>query len=159
MDVDLRGLFLTNRSVGHEMAKRGRGAIVNIASIAGILTAPLHAYSPAKSAVFQLTQNLAAEWGRSEVRVNAVSPGFVRTPVLAQAIKDGHRDVTELERNSAWTGCFLQNQLRVSWPFFLSDEADGVTGANFPVDNGWLVTVHRIRWGGLSQTGAVSGRV
>lgn len=149
MDVDLLGVFLTNRCFARAMAKRGRGAIVNIASIAGMRAAPLHVYSPAKAAVIHLTQNLAADWGRSGLRVNSVSPGFVRTPILKQAIADGHRDVSLLEQNSALGRLLEPEQIARATAFLLSDDADGITGVNLPVDNGWLVTGSLHTWGGL----------
>ena len=58
------------------MLARRRGSIVNIASIAGMRSMPLHAYAPAKAAVIAITECLAAEWGPAGVRVNAVSPGY-----------------------------------------------------------------------------------
>lgn len=149
MNVDLRGVFLTNRCFGQAMAKRGKGAIVNIASISGMRATPLHAYSPAKAAVIQLTQNLAADWGRSGVRVNAVSPGFVLTPILKQAIEDGHRDARVLEENSALGRLLEPGQIAKAVAFLLSAEAEAITGVNLPVDNGWLVTGSLHTWGGL----------
>ena len=79
VDIDLRGTFMVARSVGVRMAQRRHGAIVNVASVAGMTSGPIHAYTAAKAGVIQVTQTLAAEWGRLGVRVNAVSPGFTRT--------------------------------------------------------------------------------
>jgi NAD(P)-dependent dehydrogenase (short-subunit alcohol dehydrogenase family) len=76
INIDLRGTFLLARSVGERMAQRRHGAIVNVASVAGMTSGPIHAYTAAKAGVIQITQTLAAEWGRSGVRVNAVSPRF-----------------------------------------------------------------------------------
>ncbi len=71
INIDLRGTFLVARSVGERMAKRQHGAIVNVASVAGMTSGPIHAYTAAKAGVIQITQTLSAEWGRAGVRVNA----------------------------------------------------------------------------------------
>lgn len=63
--VNLDGVFHANRAFGPGMAARGQGAIVNIASTAGMGGSPLHAYGPAKAAVINLTECLAGEWGRA----------------------------------------------------------------------------------------------
>ena len=89
VNIDLRGTFLVARSVGVKMAERRHGAIVNVASVAGMTSGPIHAYTAAKAGVIQITQTLAAEWGRSGVRVNAVSPGFTRTAMLEAGIASG----------------------------------------------------------------------
>ena len=87
--VDLRGTFLMCRAVGPRMAARRSGSIVNVASVVGVTSAPVHGYGPAKAAVINLTMTLAAEWGSAGVRVNAVSPGFTRTPALEAGIQHG----------------------------------------------------------------------
>ena len=107
--VDQRGVWLGCVLFGGRMVERRRGSIVNIASIVSLRAVPLHAYGPAKAAVASMTANLAAEWGPSGVRVNAVSPGFVRTPALEAEIEAGRRDLALLKATrrsagrSAWT--------------------------------------------------------
>src|SRR5262249_21404774 len=98
INIDLRGTFLVARSVGLRMAQRRFGAIVNVASVAGMSSGPIHAYVAAKAGVIQLTQSMAAEWGRSGVRVNAVSPGFTRTAQLEAGIDSGALDRDLLAR-------------------------------------------------------------
>lgn len=85
--IDLRGTYLCCRQFGSEMAERGRGAIVNIASVAGMRSGPLHSYAPAKAGVISLTECLAGEWGPKGVRVNCVSPGFTLTPALERLFR------------------------------------------------------------------------
>ena len=99
--IDQRGTYVASVAFGRRMAKRGRGCIINIASVAGMRSMPLHAYAPAKAAVIAITECLAAEWGRSGVRVNVVSPGYTLTPQLQAAIDKGKRDVSKLNENSA----------------------------------------------------------
>ena len=76
--VDQRGTYVASVAFGRRMVSRRRGAIINIASVAGMRSMPLHAYGPAKAAVIATTECLAAEWGPAQVRVNAVSPGYTR---------------------------------------------------------------------------------
>jgi NAD(P)-dependent dehydrogenase (short-subunit alcohol dehydrogenase family) len=85
--IDQRGTYVASVAFGQRMAERRRGSIVNIASVAGMRSTPLHAYAPAKAAVIAITECLAAEWGPAQVRVNAVSPGYTRTPPLQSAIE------------------------------------------------------------------------
>jgi NAD(P)-dependent dehydrogenase (short-subunit alcohol dehydrogenase family) len=68
INIDLRGTFLVARSVGERMATRRHGTIVNVASISGMTSGPIHAYAAAKAGVIQITQTLAAQWGRTGVR-------------------------------------------------------------------------------------------
>lgn len=147
--VDQRGTYLACLAFGRRMAARGRGAIVNIASIAGMRSMPLHAYAPAKAAVISMTECLAAEWGRSGVRVNAVSPGYTRTPALQAAIDRGQRDVTALEDNSALGRMVEPEEIAKAVAFLAGEDAAAITGANLPVDAGWLVATSWHTYQGL----------
>ena len=88
LGVNLRGLFLSCQAFGRELLARGGGSIVNIASMSGnyVVNFPQHqcAYNASKAAVTALSKSLAVEWGPRGVRVNAVSPGYVGTPLLAK---------------------------------------------------------------------------
>jgi len=149
--VDQRGTYLASVVFGKRMATRGRGSIVNIASIVGSRSAPLHAYAPAKAAVISMTECLAAEWGPAGVRVNAVSPGHTRTPALQAAIDKGERDVTTLERNNALGRMVEPVEVARAVAFLASPDAAAITGVNLPVDCGWLVTGSWHFYGGLRQ--------
>lgn len=85
MGVNFRGVFLTNQAFGREMLARGGGGIVNIASMSGnhIVNFPQRqcVYNSSKAAVVALTKSLAVEWGPRGVRVNALSPGYIDTPL------------------------------------------------------------------------------
>jgi NAD(P)-dependent dehydrogenase (short-subunit alcohol dehydrogenase family) len=89
-NIDMRGTYLCCAVFGSAMAERGRGAIVNIASVAGMVSGPLHSYGPAKAAVIHLTKTLAAEWGPRGVRVNAVSPDSPRRRPWTRALRRRH---------------------------------------------------------------------
>jgi NAD(P)-dependent dehydrogenase (short-subunit alcohol dehydrogenase family) len=76
--VNVRGTFFLSVVFGTQMAARGSGSIVNIASTTGLRSTPHHAYGVSKASVVQISRNLAAQWARSNVRVNSLSPGYVR---------------------------------------------------------------------------------
>ncbi|MDA8249277.1 MAG: SDR family NAD(P)-dependent oxidoreductase [Rhodospirillales bacterium] len=152
--IDQRGTYVACLAFGRRMAQRGRGAIVNIASVAGMRSMPLHSYSPAKAAVISITANLAAEWGPAGVRVNAVSPGYTRTPALQAAIDRGERDVANLTKLSALGRMVEPDDIARTVAFLCSADAAAITGANIPVDCGWLVTTSWLTYGGLRQPAA-----
>lgn len=84
MDVNLDGLFWCCRKVGQIMLEQGSGSIINIGSMSGIIVnkpQPQSFYNASKAAVHQLTKSLAAEWGARGVRVNAVAPTYIETPL------------------------------------------------------------------------------
>lgn len=147
--VDQRGVYMSCVAFGKRMAARGTGAIVNIASIAGLRSMPLHAYAPAKAAVIAMTEALAAEWGRSGVRVNAIAPGFVLTPALQAAIDAGERDPEALARTSALGRLVGAGEIAKACSFLASDDASAITGVTLPVDAGWLVAGSWNAYGGL----------
>ena len=147
--VDQRGTYVASVVFGVRMAARRRGSIVNIASIAGMRSMPLHTYAPAKAAVISMTECLAAEWGPAQVRVNAVSPGYTRTPALQDAIDKGQRDVSRLEASSALGRMVEPLDIARAVAFLSSDDAAAITGVNLPVDCGWLVAGSWHTYGGL----------
>ena len=147
--VDQRGVYLCCRAFGTRMAIRGAGAIVNIASVAGMRAMPLHAYAPAKAAVIAITEALAAEWGRSGVRVNAVAPGFTRTPALQAAADAGQRDLARIAAASAMGRLVDPDEIARAVAFLASDDASAITGVTLPVDAGWLVAGSWAAYGGV----------
>ena len=91
MDVNLDGVFWCCRAFGRQMLERGRGSIVNIGSMSGFIVnkpQPQTFYNASKAAVHHLTKSLAAEWGARGVRVNAVAPTYIETPLTSFGIKE-----------------------------------------------------------------------
>jgi NAD(P)-dependent dehydrogenase (short-subunit alcohol dehydrogenase family) len=154
--VDQRGTYVASVAFAKAMIARKRGSIVNIASVAGMRSMPLHAYAPAKAAVIAITECLAAEWGPSGVRVNAVSPGYTLTPALKKAIDRGERDVSSLTANAALRRLVDPAEVAKVVAFLASDAASAMTGANIPVDCGWLAATSWSTYGGLREASEAS---
>jgi len=149
VDIDFRGAYVSAVAVGNPMCRRGRGSIVLIGSTSGIRPVPLHAYGPAKAAVIAMTSNLAAEWGRSGVRVNCVSPGYTLTPMLQGMIDRGERDPSVMEGDSALGRLVAGDDIARAVAFLSSSEASAITGINLPVEAGWLSATSWHTYGGL----------
>jgi NAD(P)-dependent dehydrogenase (short-subunit alcohol dehydrogenase family) len=136
MDVTLKSIYLMSRAALPHMLEHRRGAIVNTASVAGLLgSARFSAYAAAKGGVISLTKSMATDFGKNGVRVNCVAPGPIRTPATA-----------ELEKDPVWMERQTRRMLlgRLGEPndiayavlFLASDEASWVTGATFVLDGG-----------------------
>lgn len=149
--IDQRGTYLSCLAFARAMLDRRRGSIINIASVAGMRSMPLHAYAPAKAAVISMTETLAAEWGPSGIRVNAVSPGFTMTDRMRAAIEKGMMDPKPLTSTSALHRLVEPLEVAKAVVFLASDNASAITGINLPVDCGWLAGTTWSAYGGLSD--------
>ena len=137
--ANVNGTRLICQTVGAGMAARGRGSIVTVASIAGLEPGPLVAYGPAKAAVVALTKALAGAWGRRGVRVNAVAPGYVRTPALERGLFFGLVDERRLADSTALGRLATGEEIAAAIAFLASDAAAAITGVVLPVDAGHLL--------------------
>ncbi|HSR24918.1 MAG TPA: SDR family oxidoreductase [Candidatus Eisenbacteria bacterium] len=139
LDVNLTGPFLLSRAFGQHMLQRRRGAIVNVASIAGLRGfADRAAYNASKHGLIGLTRTLAAEWGGRGIRVNAVCPSWVKTEMDdADQAGGGYTDADITE--TVPLGRFATpDDVARAIAFLLDDRLSGfVNGHSLSVDGGW----------------------
>jgi len=139
VDVHLRGSFCVSRAAGRVMVAQGSGSIVLVSSVNGVTGIPRrHAYGPAKAAIAQLARTLTCEWAAKNVRVNAIAPTYINTPMVERLSQEGKIDVPRLERRTPMGRIGEVEDVAHAAAYLLSDLSTYVTGANLPVDGGWL---------------------
>lgn len=151
MDVLLKSVFLGMKHAAPVMTAQGSGSIISTASVAGIRVgfAP-HLYSVAKCAVIHLTKTVALELGEHNIRVNAICPGFIATPLAAGRPDADESQIQQLRE----AGAASQVMGRVGEPrdianmalFLASDESEWITGREFVVDGGFEAGPPWSRW-------------
>lgn len=137
--VNYRGTLLGCQVFGRLMARAGRGAILNVGSLASFAPLSLPAYTPGKHAVLGLTGMLAAELGPQGVRVNAVAPGYTLSDGLKARIAAGERDPEAILATTALRRFVDPGDVAEAVLFLCSERAASITGVTLPVDAGWLV--------------------
>jgi NAD(P)-dependent dehydrogenase (short-subunit alcohol dehydrogenase family) len=140
MDINLLGPFLLCKYLGAGMLARGRGSIVNVASVAG-LAAVSHrcAYNASKHGLIGLTRTLAAEWGGRGVRVNAVCPGWIKTEMDVADQGSGAYTDADIVNRVPMARFARADDVAAAIAFLLDDERGGfINGVSLPVDGGWI---------------------
>ena len=137
--VNVDGGFFCAREAGRHMLGAGRGAVVNVASIMGLVGGahyPNLAYHTAKGAIVNLTRALACEWAPHGVRVNAVAPTFARTRLTEPLLADEAMAARLMQDTPM--GRFVEaEEVAAAILFLASDAASMITGVTLPVDGGW----------------------
>jgi NAD(P)-dependent dehydrogenase (short-subunit alcohol dehydrogenase family) len=148
IDINLKGQFLCSQAIGRQMIKQKHGKIINIASTAATVTTPLLcAYAASKGGVLLLTKALAAEWGKYNINVNAVSPGLTETPIIkgvAEKAPPGY-----FEGRVKRIPLKRQNQpedIANTVLFLASSESDNISGEAILVDGGVCAVLSNYVW-------------
>lgn len=140
MATNLDGVFLVSREVGQHMIRQKSGSIITIGSMSGyIVNWPFRhtAYNVSKAGVHMLCKGLATEWAEHGVRVNAIAPGYIRTELTDEVMKE-HPDVV----NNEWAKAAVQNrigsvdELVGATVYLASDAASFTTGEVIVIDGG-----------------------
>lgn len=137
MDINLKGEFLCARIIGEQMVNQKSGSIINMASVGGHLgLIGSLGYCATKGGILQMTRVLASEWARDNVRVNAVSPGYVETELVEGAMS-ARPELREKIVNRTPMGRLARPEEIVGASIFLASDASSyVTGISLIVDGG-----------------------
>ena len=140
LNINLTGTFLCSREAAKMMLEQGKGSIVNVASIMGLIGGgvyPNPAYQASKGGVVNLTRSLALDWASRCIRVNAVAPTFVRTPLTQSLLAEDGMEEKLLVRTPL--GRIVETyEVADAIRFLVSDAAAMITGHILPIDGGWV---------------------
>ena len=138
LNLNLKQVFLLSQSAANQMVKQGtRGKIINIASMLSFTGGLVPAYTASKSAIMGLTKEMANELSSKDINVNAIAPGYMKTP-LTQAMQDDpvrNKEVLDRLPIGYWGD---PSVLQGPVVFLASEASDYICGATIPVDGGWL---------------------
>lgn len=141
LDINLTGQFLFSREAAKIMLEQGKGAIVNVASMSGlIVNKPLSQcnYNTSKAGVIQMTKSMACEWAKRGIRVNAVAPGYIRTPITEHRFIDPNDPAVPIWREMTPMGHEgVPEDIAGAALFLASDAASYITGAVLSIDGGY----------------------
>jgi len=135
MNVNLKGPFIISQLVAKVMKEQGGGSIINIAALAGMKAVPGTIYGVSKAGIISLTWNLAKEFGQYNIRVNAISPGIVKTQ-MAESLWKAPEVGEAARQRVAMLRLGEPDDIASMVVFLSSDFSNWTTGANFVVDGG-----------------------
>ena len=139
MAVNAKGVFLCSKKVANVMIDQGQGGnIINTASMLSFTGGKrLPAYCASKGAVLQLTKALANDWAKYDINVNAIAPGWIKTP-LTKPLTENKKRNTEITSKILMGRWGEPEDLAGTAVFLASPASDYITGQTIPVDGGWL---------------------
>jgi NAD(P)-dependent dehydrogenase (short-subunit alcohol dehydrogenase family) len=138
LNVNLKGTFFASQAAGRIMIGQKRGCIINMSSQAGFVALPTESvYCMTKAAIAHLTKCLAVEWGKYNIRVNAVAPTFIHTPGTEPALADPAFRSNVIERIAALHRIGEPMDVAGSVVFLASPAAALITGHTLLIDGGW----------------------
>ncbi len=138
LDTNLKGAFLLSKAAAPGMIARGEGVIVNIASIAGVMPIPLEsAYCASKAGMINVTRVMAIEWAEHGIRVNAVCPTFVDTPLERPIFAANPAFAEDIDNRTPMRRLATPEEVAAATLYLLSPASAMTTGHALPVDGGW----------------------
>ena len=138
LQVNLKGTFFASQAAGRVMIRQKRGCIINMSSQAGFVALPTESvYCMTKAGIAHLTKCLAVEWGKYNIRVNAVAPTFIRTPGTEPALSDPAFRSNTIERIAALHRIGEPMEVAGAVVFLASPAASLITGQTLLIDGGW----------------------
>jgi NAD(P)-dependent dehydrogenase (short-subunit alcohol dehydrogenase family) len=138
LNVNLKGTFFASQTAGRAMIRQNRGCIINMSSQAGFVALPTESvYCMTKAAISHLTKCLAVEWGKYNIRVNAVAPTFIHTPGTEEALADPAFRADTVERIAALHRIGDPMEVAGAVVFLASPAASLITGHTILIDGGW----------------------
>ncbi len=138
IDINLNGVFYCAQSVARRMVKRGHGVILNTASMYGTVAAPERAaYCASKAAVVMLTKVFGIELGPQGLRVNALAPGYIQTPLVDELVRTGRMDLDALIKRTPSRRLGKAHEVATLALFLASDSASLINGQTIVADGGW----------------------
>jgi NAD(P)-dependent dehydrogenase (short-subunit alcohol dehydrogenase family) len=138
LDINLKGTFFASQAAGRIMIRQNGGCIINMSSQAGFAALPTESvYCMTKAGISHLTKCLAVEWGKYNIRVNAVAPTFINTPGTAPALSDPEFRADVIERIAALHRIGEPVEVAGAVVFLASSTASLITGHTLLIDGGW----------------------
>ena len=141
LDINLVGAFLCAQRCARPMLAAGKGAIVNVSSVLGLVGAgqiPQVSYTASKGGLVNLTRDLAAQWARRGVRVNGLAPAWFASEMTGEMFEDDNA-LRWINKRTPMGRPADPEELVGPLIFLLSDAASYVTGQTLPVDGGWTI--------------------